>query len=272
MRNYPAFPFCAGVVSLLCAIVIHLQTTLNAPVTIVAIDVGQGQCIAAFSEDMAIAIDCGGNEDNPGDTLADYLQGLNRSSLNALILTHYDSDHTNGVEELLSRITVETLYLPESNEPQQQVICALAGEYQCEVIFVTEDETVSFGCCTLSPFSPVEQEDGDGNNAGLSMLLSYGALDFLVTGDMDIDTETALLEREQLSDVEYLMVGHHGSKYATGEALLSALTPEVAVISVGYDTYGHPTEETLARLAAWNCTVYRTDEDGTVLLKLGESE
>ncbi|MCD8367667.1 MAG: DNA internalization-related competence protein ComEC/Rec2 [Clostridiales bacterium] len=272
LRKHPALPVCTGVISLLCAIVIHIQTTLSAPVTIAAIDVGQGQCIAAFSEDKAIAIDCGGNEDNPGDTLADYLQGLNRSSLNALILTHYDSDHTNGVEELLSRIAVETLYLPEFDEPQQQSICALAEEYQCEIVFVTEDETASFGCGTLSLFAPVEQEDADSNNAGISLLLSYGTLDFLVTGDMDIATETALVEREQLSDIEYLMVGHHGSKYATGDALLSALTPEVAVISVGYNTYGHPTEETLARLAAWNCTVYRTDEDGTVLLRLGESE
>ncbi len=272
MRTYPALPFCAGVLSLLCAIGIHIQTTLSAPVTIAALDVGQGQCIAAFSEGIALAVDCGGNEDNPGDTLADYLQGLNRSSLDALILTHYDSGHTNGVEELLSRITVETLYLPESGEPQQQVICALAEAYQCEIVFVTEDKTAAFGCGTLNLFSPVEQEDGDSNNGGLSLLLSYDALDFLVTGDMDIDTETALLEREQLSDVEYLMAGHHGSKYATGEALLSALTPEIAIISVGYNTYGHPTEETLARLADWNCTVYRTDEDGTVLLKLGESE
>ncbi|MCD8086489.1 MAG: DNA internalization-related competence protein ComEC/Rec2 [Clostridiales bacterium] len=272
MRKYPALPCSVGVISLICAIVIHIQTTLNAPVTIAALDVGQGQCIVAFSEGAAIAIDCGGNEDNPGDTLADYLQGLNRSSLDALILTHYDSDHTNGVEELLSRITIKTLCLPASEETNQQSICALAEAYQCEVVFVTEDRLESFGCGTLTLFAPVDQEDTDSNNAGLSLLLSYDTLDFLVTGDMDIATETALLEREQLSDVEYLMVGHHGSKYATGEALLSALTPEVAIISVGYNTYGHPTEETLARLAAWDCTVYRTDEDGTVFVKLGESE
>ncbi len=272
MRKYPALPCSVGVISLIFAIVIHIQATLNAPVTIAALDVGQGQCIAAFSDGEAIAIDCGGNEDNPGDTLADYLQGLNRSSLDALILTHYDSDHTNGVEELLSRITIETLYLPNSDEAKQQSICALAEEYECEVVFLTENQSESFGCGTLTLFAPVGQEDADSNNGGLSLLLSYDTLDFLVTGDMDIATETALLEREQLSDVEYLMVGHHGSKYATGEALLSALTPEVAIISVGYNSYGHPTEETLPRLAAWNCTVYRTDEEGTVLLKLGESE
>lgn len=268
LRKRPLLPVCTGLASLACVIAIHIQTTLDAPVTIAVLNVGQGQCISAFSAGSAIAIDCGGNEDNAGDILADYLQGLNYSSLDALILTHYDSDHTNGVEELLSRVEIAQLYLPMIGGTEQETVCALAEAYQCEVSFLTEDEAVGFGCGTLRLFSPVEGDGTDGNNAGLSLLLSCGTEDFLVTGDMDIATESALIQREQLADVEYLMAGHHGSRYATGETLLETLSPEVAVISVGYNTYGHPTEETLSRLSDCGCTVYRTDEDGTVLLKL----
>jgi competence protein ComEC len=64
-----------------------------------------------------------------------------------------------------------------------------------------------------------------------------------------------------------LVVGHHGSKNSTGEALLEALSPALAVISVGENSYGHPTAETLARLADAGTTVYRTDQCGTITLR-----
>ena len=60
------------------------------------------------------------------------------------------------------------------------------------------------------------------------------------------------------------MAGHHGSKSSTSEALLLAAEPEWAVISVGYNSYGHPAAETLERLAAAGCDIYRTDWSGTV--------
>ena len=64
------------------------------------------------------------------------------------------------------------------------------------------------------------------------------------------------------------MVGHHGSKYSTSDDLLDALTPETAVISVGSNSYGHPTDETLRRLAEHSCAIYRTDMQGTIHLSL----
>ena len=69
-----------------------------------------------------------------------------------------------------------------------------------------------------------------------------------------------------LPDIEVLLVGHHGSKYSTGTTLLESVTPEAGVISVGDNSYGHPTEEALLRLTDAGVTVYRTDMQGNILI------
>ena len=96
------------------------------------------------------------------------------------------------------------------------------------------------------------------------MLASAGEGDFLITGDMDRATEKKLIERYDLPDIEGLAAGHHGSKDSTSAELLRALTPELAVISVGSNSYGHPAEDTLRRLARAGCAIYRTDRHGNV--------
>ena len=105
-------------------------------------------------------------------------------------------------------------------------------------------------------FSPADEDD--------AVLASAGEFDALVTGDMSDTVEGRLVKYGRLPDIELLVVGHHGSKYATSEELLRTTAPELAVISVGYNNYGHPTEETLARLAQYGCQIYRTDWYGTV--------
>ena len=100
----------------------------------------------------------------------------------------------------------------------------------------------------------------------LVLLGSFPAGDFdaLITGDMNSAVEHRLVKYGDLPDIELLVVGHHGSKYSTSEELLLATRPELAVISTGYNTYGHPAPETLERLAAAGCGIYRTDWSGTV--------
>lgn len=89
---------------------------------------------------------------------------------------------------------------------------------------------------------------------------------------MDSATERKLLAAYDLPDIEVLVAGHHGSKYSTSEDLLDALSPETACISVGDNSYGHPAEETLRRLAEHGCAVYRTDLQGTIHLSLNRGD
>ena len=89
-----------------------------------------------------------------------------------------------------------------------------------------------------------------------------------MTGDMDGETEAALIKKYQLQDIEVLVAGHHGSKYSSGETLLAAAGPETAVISVGENRYGHPGAETLGRIGAAGAVCWRTDENGTVTVRV----
>ena len=89
----------------------------------------------------------------------------------------------------------------------------------------------------------------------------------LVTGDLPLKMEQALLAREDIGKLDVFIAGHHGSESSTGEGLLAALRPDTVVISVGYNSYGHPTQEVLSRLEAAGCDVYRTDRDGAVTIR-----
>ena len=86
----------------------------------------------------------------------------------------------------------------------------------------------------------------------------------LVTGDLDVGAEYALLERENLPPVELYVAGHHGSARSSSEALLETLHPDTVFISVGRNNYGLPGAEALARIAAGGAAIYRTDECGNL--------
>ena len=102
--------------------------------------------------------------------------------------------------------------------------------------------------------------------------VSIGEYDMLVTGDVEKVVERELVEKHELSGTELLMVPHHGSRYSTSEELLSAVRPETAVISTGYNSYGHPTQETLDRLDKYGVNVLRTDQLGRIVLHLSTGD
>lgn len=88
----------------------------------------------------------------------------------------------------------------------------------------------------------------------------------LVTGDLDAAGERRLV-KEHIISADILLVGHHGSKTSTCQDLLDAVQPELALISVGENHYGHPTQEVLDRLEQAGCTVRRTDQEGTIIIR-----
>lgn len=261
----PVIPVSALALTLCVALVSSVWPVFAGTLTVAALDVGQGSSTLFYSKGHTVLVDCGGNGgDDPGDVAADHLQALGVSHLDMLILTHYHTDHACGVPELLSRLTVSLLILPDvtPEENLRQEIQALAKESGCEVKFLSNDSTFSFGDARLTVYAPLG--DGGVNEEGLSVLCTAGDFDVLVTGDMNSAVEKRLVKHKRLPDIELLVVGHHGSKESTSEELLRAVTPENAVISSGYNTYGHPAPETLERLSAAGCDIYLTDQMGTV--------
>jgi competence protein ComEC len=256
-------------ISLTAALFFSLTEANADDMRFAALDVGQGQCLAITAKGYAAVIDCGGSSArNAGDLAAEYLSSLGRTRLDCLILTHCHEDHAGGAAELIRRLRVGKLIVPRVADAEGDLfaeIAARASERGTEIITIG-DQIYSFQESGLS-FTLVPPLGGSGENElYLCALVSCGDFDCLVTGDIGSETELRLIERLDLPDVELMMAGHHGSKYSTSRELLEAARPEAVVISVGHNIYGHPSEETLDRLAAWNgeVRVYRTDELGDI--------
>lgn len=261
----------AILLTLCVALLVQGYPTFTSKLTITVLDVGQGSSTLIYSKGHAVLVDCGGNKDNAGDIAADQIQALGLSHLDALILTHYDSDHTNGVSELMARLAVSRVIVPDvtADSTAREQILGLSETNNCDVeLLYRNDIVLDCGEAKLSVFMPMGSTAN--NLAGLSVLCSAGDFDLLITGDMDMVTERRLIKYKNLPDIELLVVGHHGSKNATSEELLFSVKPEMAVISVGYNTYGHPTDQTLARLALAGCEIYRTDWMGSITFTVSE--
>lgn len=226
-----------------------------------AVDVGQGQSVLFLSENDAAAVDCGGWE--AGNALADAMGDVGVYQLELLALTHYDSDHMNGVEQLLERVTVKRLLLPDTEGSGRDTVTALAAQYDIPIEWVTEDAAFSLGEAELTVYAPVGAEES--NNTGLALRAECGDFSVLVTGDMDSETELLLAREKALPPTDVLVVGHHGSKNSTSEEFLQRIQPDIALISAGEgNRYGHPSPETLKRLRSASCAIRRTDRSGTV--------
>ena len=236
--------------------------TLN----IVAVDVGQGSCTAMASGGQFALMDCGssGSFKGAGGDAADQLLSMGCERLDYLVLSHYDYDHVSGVEDLMTRLRVGTVLLPDKWDDAglREWVMETAKDHGAVVELVTEKRTLSIGNSVLTVYPPVGT--GGDNDSGLALLCTAGDFDLLITGDMDARTEEKLLAAYPLPDIEALIVGHHGSKYSTGEELLAALSPEIGVVSAGRNSYGHPSDESLRRLAKAGATVYRTDRQGNI--------
>ncbi len=236
--------------------------------TAAVLDVGQGQCVCIRCGGRTAVIDCGGSDgDKAGAHAADYLRQSGVRTVDALILSHYDTDHVGGVAELLREIDVRTVYLPAVcfAPEKREALEAAASAHGAAVIPVAADLCLPFGSGSLQLFAPVGAEND--NDGSVSVLFSERDYDMLVTGDLDQAGEHRLLAAHDLPDIEAFVAGHHGAESSSGMELLKTLRPETVLISVGRNRYGHPSESALARFAAIGAEVLRTDESGDLELK-----
>ena len=224
------------------------------------LDVGQGQSLLLQSGSESLLIDCGGGSgEAASDAAAEELLSQNRFQLDGCAFTHFDADHMNGAGYLLGRVGTRWLALPGENP-------GLTDRAET-AISVTADKEIPFGRGVLRLMPYTGSNSGQENS--MVILFESKSCVILVTGDLDLAGERRLLETHSLPKADLLVVGHHGSKNATSEELLQAVSPRAAVISVGKNNhYGHPTQEVLDRLQNAGCTVYRTDQQGTIIFRV----
>jgi len=264
----------SNIVVLACSIGLSYIEAGVGDLTVTVMDVGQGQSVLLVSEGETVIVDCGGSlGTNAGDIAAEQLSAVGKNSLDALVLTHFHDDHANGAIELMRRVDVGKLIVPvpEENDAYGEYVLSYAKERGIEIVTVTyADYILEFGIAECLIMPPLGAHSD--NEQGLSIIASSGKFEVLITGDMGTETELRLIEYADIPDIEMLVAGHHGSRNSTSKALLDEAEPEIVAISVGVNSYGHPSQTTLARLKEAEAVVYRTDENGTITVKFGEKE
>lgn len=248
-----------------CLLYTHLDRGFET-FLISVLDVGQGESVLMQTKDFSALVDCGGSSGyEAAKTAIAQIEQSGEKKLDCLLLTHYDNDHTNGVEQLLSEVEVNALYLPDVTDDsgRRLQIEAAARNTDTPIIYVTQDITLRFQSGSMQIYAPVSHYDD--NAACLSVLFSAAEYDMLITGDMDFFSEYDLMLTHRLPDVELFVAGHHGSATSSSADLLAQIRPETVMISVGKNNnYGHPTQEAIDRFLAVGADIYRTDECGTL--------
>ena len=238
-----------------------------------AIDIGQGDALLLQGPaGENILVDAGrGEPGRPVSSLVRTLRGLRVSSLDAVVVTHADSDHAGGLPQLLGRVPVRLLIHRVDPGPEAADLWArvqrLAYRLRIPSLSPAPGDRLRIRGSSLLFLGPLDEARG--NEGSLVCRWDAGPARFLLTGDAGFPSERVLLAwgSELRSDV--LKVGHHGSAESTGDEWLQAVEPRLAVVSCGREnTFGHPAAEVLERLEAAGVTVSRTDHSGMVTIWL----
>jgi competence protein ComEC len=248
------------------------QPTSTAAFQVDYIDVGQGDAIYLHASDGTdILID--GGPRSAGPTVVAHLQDAGVDDIEVMVLTHPDADHEGGLIDVLrSAIPVES-WISNGQHDDTLTYQALITETMARGLTPTPavaGQSYRWGDVQALVLNPQPVLDPDQNDNSVTLLVVYGDVRFLFTGDITTDAEQVLLETGTASlrlalPAEVLKVAHHGSRNSSSADFLEAVNPEVAIISVGGgNPYGHPAPETLDRLAAAGANVYRTDKYGTI--------
>ena len=260
--------------ALLAAVILGTEKRYRETDYMSVLNVGQGQCITAFAGDETVMIDCGNIYclDDAGTVAGEYLLSRGRRSVGLLILTHLDEDHVDGAVRLMEMLPVKRLILPadtEENNEFSDAIMACAARHGTEVLPLADNADMDCGRIRLRLYKLASGKSR--NERSLMASMRLGETELLVTADAPKKLERELVKQEDLSGTDILIVGHHGSKNASTPELLEEVSGRLAVISVGYNTYGHPAQQTLDALEEYGYTVKRTDVDGTMEFRLENS-
>jgi len=249
-------------------------------------DISQGDAILARHKSSQVLID-GGRVRNSGKLLKCLARAMPfwDRKIEMVVATHPDEDHFGGLIEVARRYQIGVFLHNGLDKPdswqfqklknlviEQEIYSrkAVAGE-RFRVSKMYFDilwpgvETKPTKKILPKGFLNLESFSGDFNQQSIVLHLRFGQFDSLLTGDATVEVEQILAWRKKLFPVEVLKLGHHGSKTSTGEEILLATQPQLAIISVGENNhFGHPAPEVLERLKQYEIPYLRTDKQGTI--------
>lgn len=250
---------------------------LNAPaeLRVKVLDIGQGDAIFIQTPARRTFLVDGGPSSAVLGKLSSMLPFWQRH-LDAIILTHPDQDHLMGLLEVLKRYRVSYIFWTGmvrdgANYQEWLKILTQKEKEGSQIIITSAPMQIKNAGVRFEILHPIESLNGTffgkkGNDTGIVSRLVYGKNSFLLTADISAEIEKKLLAYKAFIHSDVLKVAHHGSWHSTSLEFLQAVTPEMAVISVGKDnSYGHPAPEVLQKLVNFGIQTLRTDQVGDIL-------
>lgn len=231
------------------------------------INVGQGDSILIQAPGKIVLID--GGSKSQGSTVVNYLKKLGITTIDYVIATHPHEDHIGGLIDVLKNFTVREVIdtgVPHTTKTFEEYLTLID---QKDINFTEGRAGQKYdlgGGSELRILHPTSPSANNLNNASVVTRLTFGSTSFLFAGDAESASETEILSRGGTLASTVLKVGHHGSSTSTTQNFLNAIKPAMAVIMVGSNSYGHPTDQTLKRLHEAKIQIFRTDKNGTIVM------
>jgi len=235
------------------------------------IDVGQGDSILLWEGENTILIDSGTKAN--GKKVVEYLNELGINQIDVLVATHPHDDHMGGMAEVIKNFEIGTLYSLDHSEDNvttiwyQEFLDAVIDK-KVNWVFPKVGDEIKLGQIIAKVVAPVEKDETNLNNNSIVLRVSFGNIDILLTGDTEKEVEQVLLKQNIELESEILKVAHHGSDSSSTKSFLEKVKPQYAIISAKKgNTYGHPKQKVMDILKSLNTKVYRTDEQGNIIMK-----
>ncbi len=258
----------AGVIFVWICCTKYVCNEFTAP-SVTFLNVGQGDCAVGRGDDYCFIVDGGSG----GNILLPYLMYIGMDKVDAVFISHMDSDHINGILEILGKIHIGKIYLPsvyDKNENYDELI-RLSKQYNINVGIFSEGKSVVFSKTDrmdcLYPYGGTAFGD---NNCSMvnKFVCENGSI--LFTGDIEYEAEDILCGYGTDLRADVLKLAHHGSDTSNSQELLEQVKPVLAIASAKKSVYGHPNEEVLERLDNMEIPCYITENSGAIKVELSQ--
>ena len=264
--------FSAAIVIALAALLVFVwrQILFFDPATkpkLFFLDVGQGDAtLLVLPGNVKIITDAGPDRKIIG-SLGNVLEKGDRY-IDLAIISHPQLDHYNGFNYLLDNYEFGAfIFSGRSNDAEEwKILIDTINAKNVPLVALGAGDRVRYKNNSIDIISPGRAllQSAELNDTGLVELVSAPPLKALLAADIGFGVEKQLVANSYQIAADILKVPHHGSKYSSGLEFIGAVQPKLAVIGVGRNRYGHPTEEAVSRLSAYTEKIFRTDRNGTV--------